>query len=360
MAHHSLAVTKVQKGGRMAIWLVRAGEHGEREEEAIQKGLAIIGWEDLPDLSKVTSREDLAELMKDSYPDEKPKRLINWTGQVWAFRDRIQPNDLVVLPLKTRAAIAIGQVTGPYQYRVEGEDQYHARPVKWIKTDFPRSPSLFGQDLLYSLGAFMTVCQIRRNDAEKRIRAIVEGKTPATFSGSTISENADEDATFPADIELYAQDRIREHIEQKFKGHGLARLVDAVLRATGYTTVVSPPGPDGGVDIVAGRGAMGFDQPRLCVQVKSGNGPVKVEALQRLHGSMKKVSADQGLFVSWDGFNNKVPAEEREQFFTIRLWDSGKLIKAILDNYEALSAEIQAELPLKRVWVLVQDTPEGE
>lgn len=159
---------------------------------------------------------------------------------------------------------------------------------------------------------------------------------------------------------LYAEDRVREHIEQKFKGHGLARLVDAVLRATGYTTVVSSPGPDGGVDIVAGRGPMGFDPPRLWVQVKSGGGPVNVETIQRLHGSMKKVGADQGLFVSWDGFNAKMPAEEREQFFTIRLWDSGKLIKAILENYEAISPEIQAELPLKRIWVLVQDAPEIE
>jgi len=73
---------------------------------------------------------------------------------------------------------------------------------------------------------------------------------------------------------------------------------------------------------------------------------------------MKKVSADQGLFVSWDGFNAKMPAEEREQFFTIRLWDSGKLIKAILDNYEAILPEIQAGLPLKRIWVLVQDAAE--
>jgi restriction system protein len=342
----------------VAIWLVRAGEHGEREEEAIQKGLAIIGWENLSDLSAVKEREDLAQLMRDTYPDELPKRLINWTGQVWAFRDRIQLNDLVVLPLKTRSAIAIGQVTGPYQYTSDGEEGYHSRSVKWLKTDFPRSPSLFGQDLLYSLGAFMTVCQIQRNNAEKRIRAIVEGKAIVVPPDLATTEGPEDEADLPADIALYAEDRIRDHIEQKFKGHGLARLVDAVLKATGYTTIVSPPGPDGGVDIVAGRGPMGFDPPRLCVQVKSSSGPVNVEILQRLHGSMKKVSAGQALLVSWGGFNSKVPTEARDQFFSVRLWDSGDLIQAVLDNYEKLSPEIQAELPLKRVWVLVQNAPE--
>jgi restriction system protein len=342
----------------MSIWLVRAGEHGEREEAALQKGLAIIGWEQLPDLTTVKTREALAQLIKDTYPDESSKRLINWTGQLWAFRDRIQLNDLVVLPLKTRSAIAIGRVTGPYRYEADGKDGFHTRGVKWLKTDFPRSPSIFGQDLLYSFGAFMTVCQIQRNNAEKRIKAIVEGKAAVTPPAKTSPEGADDETTLPTDIKQYAEDRIRDHIEQKFKGHALARLVDAVLKASGYTTIVSPPGPDGGVDIVAGRGPMGFDPPRLCVQVKSSSGAVNVEVLQRLHGSMKKVSADQGLLVSWGGFNSKIPAEARDQFFSVRLWDSGDLITALLDHYEKLSPDIQAELPLKKVWILVQNAPE--
>lgn len=33
----------------------------------------------------------------------------------------------------------------------------------------------------------------------------------------------------PTDIQQHAEDRVREYIERKFKGHGLARLVDGVL-----------------------------------------------------------------------------------------------------------------------------------
>ena len=32
----------------MALWLVRAGRHGERENMALENGLAFIGWEELP------------------------------------------------------------------------------------------------------------------------------------------------------------------------------------------------------------------------------------------------------------------------------------------------------------------------
>jgi restriction system protein len=99
---------------RLAVWLVRAGRYGERENTALEKGLALIGWDDLPDLSKVTAKEDLARIMRETYPEEKANTVRNWLGQVWAFRDRIKVGDFVVLPIKSRSVIAIGRVSGPY------------------------------------------------------------------------------------------------------------------------------------------------------------------------------------------------------------------------------------------------------
>ena len=39
----------------------------------------------------------------------------------------------------------------------------------------------------------------------------------------------------------------------------------------------------------------------------------------------------------------------------VRLWESRDLVGAIYRNYERLPAEIQAELPLKQVWMLVTE-----
>ena len=72
-------------------------------------------------------------------------------------------------------------------------------------------------------------------------------------------------------LEEEANNRIRDYIGGRFHGHEFTRLVAAVLQAQGYAVEVAPPGPDGGVDIVAGSGSMGFDPPRICVQVKSGS-----------------------------------------------------------------------------------------
>jgi restriction system protein len=135
--------------------------------------------------------------------------------------------------------------------------------------------------------------------------------------------------------------------------------VEAVLRADGWITKLSPPGADGGVDILAGRGSLGLDQPKLCVQVKSQTAAVDTTVYRALLGTMQGFKAEQGLLVAWGGFNKAVQTESKQGYFAVRLWESRDLVEAIYRNYERLPAEIQADLPLKRVWVLVNEEPEA-
>jgi restriction system protein len=259
---------------------------------------------------------------------------------------------LVVLPLKSRSAIAIAKMVGPYQYTTEmGDGIRHIRRVEWLRTDLPRTT--FDQDILHSLRALMTVCQIERNNAEGRIRAVLSG-TKAPVASQTTGADLEDDAQ-TLDIEQAAADQILEHIQRHFSGHRLAALVDAVLKAEGYLTRVSPPGPDGGVDILAGTGPMGFGPPRLCVQVKSSASPADVNVLRELQGILKNFDAEQGLLVCWGGFKESVIREARQSFFRLRLWDSGDLLGMILKNHDKFSDDFKAELPLKRVWALVPE-----
>jgi restriction system protein len=340
----------------MTLWMVRAGKHGEREDLALNRNLLVIGWSDLPDLSQVRSRDALLSLCLETYPNDKRATVTNWTNQIWSFVGRMKTGDLVCLPLKGRAVIAVGRVAGPYQYRADlPPDDRHTRPVEWLNPDLPRSA--FGQDLLYSLGAFLTVCQIRRNNAEARVRAILQtGRDPAVGpSPVSLTEGDDGDEVAATDLEAYARDQIAEYVGTRYKGHELTRLVAALLEAQGYKTLISPEGPDGGVDIIAGQGPMGFDPPRLCVQVKSSDQPLDVRPFRELQGVLHTFGAEQGLLVSWGGFKSSVHGEARSKFFQIRLWDAGDLVEALLAHYERLPEEVQAELPLKRIWTLVPE-----
>ena len=341
----------------MPVWLARAGKQGQFEPLAIEQSAILIGFDDFGDLSRINSLDELKELFHDTRPDASSSQAGNLAGQLWSFIGRMKKGDLVVLPFKSRPQVAIGRIVGDYQYLPElPAGARHSRSVEWLKEDIPRDD--FGQDLLYSFGAFMTVCRIKRNDAESRIKKIANGKKDPGLKpafDAPIDDEADSGEEAPLDLEQYALDQIINFISAKFKGHELTRLVNCILMAQGYETYISPPGPDGGVDILAGKGVMGFDAPRMCVQVKSGSGPVDISAIRELEGVMGRVLADRGLFVSWSGFKQSVYKEMRHLFFKVRLWDSSQVVRSLLACYDTIDEDIQADLPLKRVWTMVLD-----
>jgi restriction system protein len=328
----------------MAVWVVKAGRMGEREQRILDHGVIAIGWEELGDLTNVQSPDQLKATYRAAYPDAAEGQVAHNVGQIWAFAKKMQRGDLVVTPIKTRSEVAVGTVDSDYVHSTQyGSDMQHVRHVKWLRTDIPRTA--FDQDLLYSFGAFMTVCQVKRDQAETRIRAVAAGKAPPV---------AEETPSEPqVDLEEFARDQITAYVDRKFKGHGLALLVEGVLRAQGYVTKRSEPGPDGGVDILAGKGPVGLDQPRLCVQVKSSSSRLDVETYRALKGTMDSYQADQGLLVGWGGFTGPTRNEAEASYFRVRLWDKSDLVDAILRHYDQLPPEVQTLLPLERIWRLV-------
>ena len=158
----------------MTLWLIRAGRYGEREDFALENKLAVIGWDNLPDLSRIENREELAEILAEKYPDEKAKNSnelgkSNMAFYKWDGKRRFSCN-----AIKASAIIVFGKVEGDYRYEPNNPSGFrHTRPVKWDK-EIPRNQ--IDQDLLYSFGAAMTVCTIHRNNAEKRIQALLSGK----------------------------------------------------------------------------------------------------------------------------------------------------------------------------------------
>jgi len=352
----------------MALWLVRGGRTGEHEQKFFDDSRIYLTWsgalQDV-DLSNVKDYDEVKRIVAESYPTVSRGRVINHAGQILAFAASMKSGDWIVLPRKGKPAIAFGEVVGPYTYSPSEPSPYaHWRAVKWLNQDVPRSA--FDQDLLFSFGAFMTVCQISRNDAEKRIRAMAQGgwSSAPTFvaplgkSPAPSTEAAPEATVQPedsVDLERLARDQIAKLITRRFKGHEMATLVEAVLKAQGYTTFKSPPGADKGVDILAAPGALGFGKPRICVQVKSQDAPVDTPTLNQLIGTMQNMHAEQGLLVAWGGWKSSVEREVANQFFRVRLWDQDALIEEILKHYDALDADLRVELPLKRIWTVAQD-----
>lgn len=339
------------------LWIVRAGRNGERELDAIQQSKLMLGFNEVNDLTKLNDRKAILTHLDEVMPDASANRRRNFAAQLNQFANIMEIGDLVVLPRKLTSGVAIGEVTGSYTYEPDGISR-QTRSVKWLNEAVPRDT--FKQDLRHSFGAFMTVCEIKRNEALERVKAVLatgrdpgallgkEGTTP--LSTPEDEEDADEIAT---DIEDIANQQIISLIKSEFAGHALADLVAEILDVEGYTTKVSPPGADGGVDILAAGGTLGLGEDRICVQVKSGDGAANHDVVLRLIGSVSNSQAQTGLLVSIGGVNAIAQKELDNNFFKLRLWQMPDLLKALFRTYGDLSDATRAKLPLKQIWAPV-------
>ncbi|MEU0791647.1 CBS domain-containing protein [Amycolatopsis sp. NPDC005961] len=175
-----------------SAWQVRAGRQGERDQESLAEGLAIVGWGGVPALGRFDSREALKAGLRECYPQRSTYVIGNWAGQLWRFYREMNEGDLVVMPLKNVRRFAIGEVTGRYHYRPGSAPECrHARPVRWLRTDI--EPGEFGPDLRGSLGSLLTVCRLSRHEAARRIGEIAAGRPDPGWQHA--SANLDPDAT---------------------------------------------------------------------------------------------------------------------------------------------------------------------
>lgn len=345
-------MSREQEGPR--LWLIRSGSRGERELDALEQNKALIGWSEVGDLSN-KDRSEIVRRLEKIFLGSSKNRIANYASQLDRFVNIIQVGDLVVMPRKLTDGIAIGEVTGDYNYIDDPNDIFpNSRSVKWHKESVPRDN--FKQDLRHSFGAFMTVCEIERNQAVDRVRAVLEtGKDPGPLLNkqglATVQPMGVED--YEVDIEYVANQQIVSLIKSQFAGHALADLVAEILKIEGYTTKVSPPGPDGGVDILAAGGTLGLGEDRICVQVKSSDGEANHDVVLRLIGSVTNSGAQTGLLVSIGGVNKVARKELENNFFMLRLWQMDDLLKALFKNYAELPGYIRAKLALRQIWAPV-------
>lgn len=335
------------------LWLVRNGKNGEYEARATEQQLLTVDFTLRGDPTRFPDRDALIAEMARLFPERKTNTHKNFGAQVNQFINMAQDGDLVVSPMKTSSTVWAGRISGPARAL---DDGMIARPVTWFCKDLARDT--FRQDLLYSFGAFMTVCEISRNNALDRVQAVVStGRDPGDGATPVMPDDeagpTQEASDQPVNLERIARDQIERRVASSFTRHDFTELVAAILRAQGYTARVSPPGADRGVDIVGGSGPLGLESPKVTVQVKSGDYRVDQPDLQGLIGSVHDTQADHGLIVSWGGFTNAVRARTNELYFRVRLWGRDEIVDNLLAVYDRLPEAIQADLPLRRTWTLV-------
>ena len=156
----------------MAVWVIKGGPHGERDERFLAHSLIGIPWPEMGDLSRFPDRDTLKATYRALHRNRSDGHVNTQAGQLWRFAHWMQVGDLVVVPLRFIREIAVGEITGGYRWTTAyGSDMPHVRDVEWFMTDAPRDA--FPSDLLFSFGGSMSVCSVTRNNAEFRVRALI-------------------------------------------------------------------------------------------------------------------------------------------------------------------------------------------
>ena len=121
-----------------------------------------------------------------------------------------------------------------------------------------------------------------------------------------------------------------------------------VLRAIGYKTLVTPKTGDRGVDVLASIDGLGFQAPRIKVEVKKRKDKVDAPELRSFIGGFRE--GDNGLYVSTGGFSKEARYEADRSIFPCKLVDLDELAKLVVENYENFDVEGRTQLPLIKVY----------
>ena len=153
-----------------------------------------------------------------------------------------------------------------------------------------------------------------------------------------------------------AKDQARQEVETQIHSLGpydFQKLVAELLAAMGYhIRSNAPPGPDGGIDIVAYTDPLGTKAPRIRVQVKHRpTTKMNVKDVREMLGLLRQ-EGDVGLLVSSGGFTSEVDKEIRGSSRHIDTMDMDRLILLWEKNYEKVSEVGKALLPLVKLYFL--------
>ena len=317
------------------MWMIRAGAGASYIDTFRDQGSVAMGWNDTGSLAGATSRDDVLAKVKACWPDYNDRKAIISAAQLWRFAKEIEVGDQVISYDPSLREYLVGTVQSESQFDADSGVS-HVRKVTWsanVKRDD------LGLSTRNSLGAISTLLLIPE-------AAVASGGAKPTLNSAAESDTIDESELLE-DIEDKAREFIKDRL-MKLDWDDMQELVAGLLRAMGYKTRVSPAGPDQGKDIIASPDGLGFESPRIVVEVKHRNKAMGSKEIRSFLGGRHK--DDRGLYVSTGGFSKDAHYEAERASIPVTLLDAGGLVDSIVEHYESLDIETKQLVPLKRIY----------
>lgn len=202
-----------------------------------------------------------------------------------------------------------------------------------------------------------TAIRAVRTYKEKQQRARDDKNAKLLSSVQGASDNAQTDTSavgaLDVDVDSHMDNAVGEITDyiRNMEPYEFQDLCAALLRGMNFhVREVAPPGPDGGIDIIAYTDPLGSHPPRLKVQVKHQEAKTPTDVLTQLTGRL--TDGDIGILISSGGFVAGCRVFARGSNRHLELIDLPRLIELWLEHYGNLSEEDKALLPLQSIYFL--------
>ena len=328
------------------MWGIHAGATGDADVLFLHQGRIAIGWPLVGDLSQLSDDTNaFKQKLLQCYPDSKPRAIPVNAGQLHRFACVMQVGDIIVYPSKQDKMIHIGEVTGNYSYDTANVAYPNQRSVTWLKHS---QRSSFLPAALLEVGSAMSLFRVKNH--ANNFRSVLNGQLisdPVTTTVAALDGTDLEPPPIADNIEDITRDFILSQLSQHLKGHPLAAFVAHLFETMGYRTQVSPPGADGGVDIVAHKDEFALLPPIIKVQVKSSSSSIGGPEVAYLNGVLG--SAEYGILVTLGTFTSAAQ-NNAKGMNKIRLINGAALTDLVLQHYDALDPKYKSIVPLKKVY----------
>lgn len=267
------------------IWTVRQ-PRGKGSAQECRNGIFSVDVGVSGDVSHLFSLDEAITLVESEAPGMPVRKAESRAASLHSFVCEILPGDIVLAPVPETQEVFVFRSGSEVEVSSAGLPARRGTLLGMLfRSDLPG-------DVRNSLGAHVAVSMVRADGASEKVLSSLSGGGLAPV----IADTGD-----------------------SLDGHQMAELVAGILRGSGYSVFVSPPGPDGGVDIRAGKGILALDETVL-VQVKSGRVVCDLREVDRTIGVSHMSGASASLIVSWGGFSRDALRRGHEHWFRLRLW----------------------------------------
>ena len=338
------------------MWMVRAGRGGVYAEHFLTSGVVAIDWAEMGEIAPDESDADIRQRYAVTFPEHNPAQRSNMVGQVKRFLREVAVGDHAVTydPRQRLYHIGVIRSDAAVQTRMDGDRQRpeYVRRVDWQTDAIPRDGLSSGAKQV--LAALMTVFRV--NDAvsqELRGGGPTPAQSPATAAPTELlpadaSELDTAEAAYTLTEYVEKSEQSIEDSIARLDPYQLQDLVAGILRAMGYRTRVSEPGPDRGVDIFASPDGLGLAEPRIFVEVKHRAAAIGAPDVRAFLGGRRP--GDRCLYISTGGFTREARYEADRSAIPVELVAMPALRALLVDFYESLDLETRRLVPLRRIY----------